>query len=383
MEDVDCFNSKQKKLESIYYSSSHPAAFSSRIKLFNAARKLDKSIVYSDVLKFWNCKNTPSRYTESKKKYNRPPVVSNGPNELFLGDLCFFPNLSKGQNKGYSILLIVSDAFTKGLVAALPQKRKTGEETANNLDFIFKNRPCKRFFTDMGTEFTCGKSTAVYNRYNVKHYTSADPATKVSGIERLVKTFKQLLYKRLDIEKNPKKNECWIQHIISIGKAINSNVNRSTGFTPKDAALAKNQYSVWRKMVQYKVGKNLQSLGEKNKEWNFFKFPVGKIVRVSLYKDALSKSYTGSFSSVLYRIISRRLSFGVPTYRLEELLSSESVKGSFLEPEMMAVEININNLPKIKRIISSRWNNNKEEIKTALETEKYPSWRTYESLLLE
>ena len=78
-------------------------------------------------------------------------VNVNGVDEIWAADLRDMPTFSK-DNNGIKYLLTVIDVFSK-FVWIVPLKRKTGQEVADAISRILKERmPCK-VWVDRGKEF--------------------------------------------------------------------------------------------------------------------------------------------------------------------------------------------------------------------------------------
>ncbi len=100
-----------------------------------------------------------------------------------------------------------------------------------------------------------------------------------------------------------------------------------------------------------------------------------------LKDQTYSKSYTGNFSNILYVITEREYKTGVPVYKLKELLTDESLIGTFYSAELKPVEIDRTKLPKVSKIYGIRLHNDTQEVQVSLNNEKKRQWLEYDSLI--
>jgi len=139
-----------KLLKKLYFDKSGPAAFGSKALLLKEARKITDRVTSDDIEWFWRRNKIPSKFSVPKKHFQRAPVIVGSANDTYCGDLSFFYFFPPRKNMGCSTLLVIIDCFSRKIVALNPQKGKSAEETSKNLDSIFTEKPCKRFWTDKG-----------------------------------------------------------------------------------------------------------------------------------------------------------------------------------------------------------------------------------------
>jgi hypothetical protein len=144
--------------------------------------------------------------------------------------------------------------------------------------------------------------------------------------------------------------------------------------TPECAEKVKNQARVFYNTVTEAEIRN-KRLGLE------FKFDLGQVVRI-LKDQTFQKSYTGNYSNMLYKIVSREKKSGVPVYSLNELLTGEDVKGIFYNEELKPVTINETELPEVDAIHGVRLDNEQEQVLVSYKANpKKRFWIFYDELI--
>ena len=317
-----------KLLSNLYYKQDKPFGFSSVKKLFIEAKKHNSKITLKDVQRWFTTQDIPSRFSASKKKFKRPIFATSNFNHVWMGDLAFFITLSR-YNEGKKYMLAICDMYSRRLISCIALRTKTAAETGKAFERVIKetNSKCSIFLTDKGGEFINPK---LYKLYGIKHQVTEDPSQKVAILERVLHTIKVRLYRLMAREKSFR----WIDKMEQVMAAYNDDPNRSLGgLTPNQAAQRKNKSLVFFNSVAFPETKRL------SKSTPTFKYNVGDYVRISL-KQNFGKSYLGNYSQVLYKISERLIKVGaVPAYKLEELLTSEKVRGVFYTEELKQVRL--------------------------------------------
>ncbi len=202
-----------------------------------------------------------------------------------------------------------------------------------------------------GGEFK-GQCNKVFEKYGIKNYTTSDVVQKVAPVERSLLTVKQRLFKVMAAQQSWN----WIDRLDSILKVLNHTYNCSICMTPTEVEKTKNQSEVFYNTITKK--ENLR-LAQKQPH---FKFQLGQVVRI-LKDQPYAKSYTGSYSNILYEICGRKIKpGGIPVYFLKELLSGDKIIGSFYEPELKIVDINRKYFTKIDKIHDIRLDKDIEQL---------------------
>ena len=140
---------------------------------------------------------------------------------------------------------------------------------------------------------------------NIEHHgTRAHP----NFSERAIRTFKDMLYKRVEAdEKKNKENIQWPDYILEILLTYNNQMKQSaTGFTPKEARKPSNQF---------KVKLNLTMKGKKNRVYP--ELEVGDEVKISRKRKPNEKERVSNWSQNIYTIENIENKLGQNYYRVE------------------------------------------------------------------
>ena len=140
---------------------------------------------------------------------------------------------------------------------------------------------------------------------NIEHHrTRAHP----NFSERATRTFKDMLYKRVEAdEKKGKEDIQWPDYILEILLTYNSQMKHSaTGFTPKEARKPSNQF---------KVKLNLTMKGKKNRVYP--DLDVGDEVKIFRKRKPNEKERVRNWSQNIYTIENIENKLGQNYYRVE------------------------------------------------------------------
>jgi hypothetical protein len=182
----------EKKLEIIKNSYYDLAGFSSIKDQLKSAQARDKSITLNDI-KEWRNKNLEKK--TQLKGYNS--FTADHAKQDYQMDLAFFDM----QDEKYIGALFMIDIFTKFAVA-IPFKPKQPHEI---LECIKKGvskmvgKP-ETFFADFEGSFNSKEIQAYFNEHDIRWlYTTSHAAY----VERLIRTIKNYIYKRVEHYKKP------------------------------------------------------------------------------------------------------------------------------------------------------------------------------------
>ena len=259
-----------------------------------------------------------------KKKFPRRRIITRFPFELFQADLIEYPKY-KYNNKHFVYCLVVIDCFTK-FVWIRPMKTKSGEETAQAFDSIFREfdeHPIN-LMTDSGLEFFNSKVSQVLSSYNIVHY---KPRTKTlwkaSMAERVIQTIKRKLEKYFHLNNT----KTWVDVIGQIVKNYNNTPHSSHGFKPIEV-VEENRDEAYKRMYP---NRHISVICRLN---------IGDRVRKIREKSLFEKGYTQNWSDEIYEIADVRQSGGVCWYILKTL-SDEEVSGIWYYYQLNLVARNV------------------------------------------
>lgn len=250
----------------------------------------------------------------ARRNFLRRRTIVKGYADLWQSDLADMQSY-KDENDGYRYILIVINCYTK-YVWARPLKNKTGSHVRNAFLDILQNcthRP-KNLQTDQGTEYYNKEFGKIMKTYDINHY-STYSTMKASMAERVIRTIKSLLYKKMAMR--GKYN--WIDIINGVINKYNNTTHSIIGMKPIDVLPTT-------KLNQYRQSKN-EVRRKKTK------YRVGDVVRISKYKSIFEKGYTANYTTELFKI--RKVNSTYPvTYILEDM-NGQPIKGSFYELELL------------------------------------------------
>jgi hypothetical protein len=312
-----------KELNSIYYDPAHPAGFASAEQLFLAARRRFPNLVRRQVTEWLQKQDTFTRHVPLKHRFPRERVIVAGIDVQWQADLSDLSAL-KQYNLQHNFLLCVIDVFSKhAWVKAL--KDKTGKTIVKAFEQILKSskRKPRRLQTDKGTEFLNSKFQSFLKSRDIHFFTTENPETKASVVERFQRTFKGRMWKYFYRNKTLK----YIDVLDKFVNAYNRAFHRSIGRTPNDVN-ADNEV-----VVSLHLYKNINK-SKSNKR----RFKIGDTVRISKTKRTFEKGYNANWTGEIFTIdsvLSHRVHV---VYKLKDA-EGELLAGTFYEPELQKVKI--------------------------------------------
>ena len=252
-------------------------------------------------------------------------MIARYPFELFMGDLIEY-RMHKRQNKGYSYILLVIDAFTK-VVYTAPMKHKDGQSTFQAFESIFDNlaQYPVNLCTDEGKEFFNNKVQSLFLMYGINHYAIPTKSlSKASIAERAIRTVKQRLQKIFVSQKNNR----WIDVIDQVTLNYNKTPHRSIGMSPLEVT-DENRDKVYNRLYPYR------------KLTVICRLKIGDKVRKILEKSIFDKGYKANWSNEVFIIDKVNQSNAVCWYRIKTL-DNQPVKGIFYYYQLNLVSSNDN-----------------------------------------
>lgn len=286
---------KEALISKIY---SDPAGFGSIKQTFIDVKKRDPKIKYEDVAAWFN------KHRNINIKVNRyNSYVANAPKEQYQTDLFFLNDL---EQQKFKIGLLMIDIFSKKM-AVVPIADKTlGSVLAGIMECINKLGGYPQ--TLMSDEEPAITAKGVVDFLAEKGTRLITSRTHAPFSERAVRTFKSMLYKRIDA--SDKENPQWTDYIFQILLTYNNKlVHSATGLTPAQAEEDKNQIIAWG---------NMEMKAKHNRKYTTIE--VGDRVRIYKKKKlGFQKERTPLWSELTYEIESVDYFMGNPFYKLKGL----------------------------------------------------------------
>ena len=224
-------SNKQNIIDKIYFDR---GGFSSKKVTLQDAREKDKSIKMSDINEFFN-KNVEQK--KQQKGYNS--FVAPYAYFEYQIDLMFFADL---KNQKFEIGMVCIDIFTKYAVVVALQDNKEGNVASGLLECFHKmGKNPEVLYTDGEGGIQSNAMKKYYEEKNIKHLITRGHAYFV---ERLIRTLKDGIYKRIDNEKD-KGSVQWIDYLFEVMLTYNNKMKHSShGFTPSDATKKSNSIDI-------------------------------------------------------------------------------------------------------------------------------------------
>ena len=291
---------KQKIISDIY---NDPSGFGSRAVTLSDARKKDKSITKSDVEQFFRKNVEVKKLPRGQNSFVAPHHAYQYQVDLFFIGKDDFENKQKTRNG-----MVMIDIFSKyAVVLPIPSKNPP-DVLAGILEGIQRmgEKP-KIIFADEEGSLTGSKVDirgALKDRGIELYTTRGHP----NFGERYIRSFKDALFKRVEAdEKKGKQNLDWSDYIFQIMLTYNDkNIHSSTGFTPKEARLKRNEYAV-------KLNLELRAL--KNRKYP--SLDVGNEVKVMRKKAITEKERSSRYLKETFKVTRIEEKLGQTYYYLE------------------------------------------------------------------
>ena len=273
---------KDKIISEVYYDQ---AGFGSIATTYKDAKKKDASITMQDV-KEWFQENV-----ERKKQlsgYNS--FIAPDINFEYQLDL-FFISKNDLDNQKYRIGFLLIDVFSRKAVVVPIASKQPADITAGIMEALNKmgGKP-KLIYSDDEGSLNTQDLVDFFKDEGIQNYkTRGHP----HFAERFIRTFKDMLFKRVDAdEKKGKVNIQWIDYIPEIMLTYNSKmVHSAHGMTPRDAHKKENHLEVKMKLEMNRI-----------KTRKYPPVRVGDEVNIYRKKGISEKERTSNWSSVKYKV---------------------------------------------------------------------------------
>ena len=306
---------KDTLLHQLYYD---PAGYGGVQELYKSARRHTKSITIDQVRNWLRGQKTYSLHKPIKRKFPRRKTVVGGIDHQWQADLADMQTLSMSNSK-YRYLLCVIDVFSK-FAWVVPIKDKTGKSLIQAFQSILKKgRSPLSLQTDKGREFLNKEFQAFLEKHDIHFFTSENPETKASVVERFQRTLKSRMWKYFTYQKTRK----YVDVLPQLVKAYNHRYHRSIGRSPSTVSPAN----------EYKVAQSLY--GKKPKAYPP-DLKVGDRVRINKTKRTFGKGYLPNWTTELFKVV--RINRTRPvTVKLHDL-GGEPIAGSFYLNEIQRIK---------------------------------------------
>ena len=285
---------KDKIISKIYYD---PAGYGSIQTTYKDARLKDSSIQLQDVQSWFSGNVVKKNQPGGKNSFVAP-----GPYYEYQMDLFFINDLKKQKFKSG---LVCIDVFTK-FATVVPLQGKNGKNSAMGIIQAIHemgHKP-KIVYTDGETGFDTYALRAYFLKEGIKHYLTR---THAHMAERFIRTYKALLYARLDSVKNTSPIDLqWNGFNFAVLLTYNRKmIHSSTKMTPNDATKPTNEVD---------VKANLELRAKRNRIYP--PLDIGDSVKIRRKRKPNEKERQIAWSPDTYKVVSISEQFGQKYYKV-------------------------------------------------------------------
>ena len=316
---------RAKKLETLlqrlYYDVSNNSAYSSREKVYRAAKRQMPSVTRNDVNNWLAKQLTYTLHKPARQHFARNKTIVMGIDEQWQADLCDMTSRAQ-DNDGVTFLLTIIDCFSK-FAWAEPLLNKSGAEILKALKRVLKQsgRTPQRLQTDKGSEFVNAQVQRFLKERNIEFFTT-NSEMKAAIVERFNRTLKTKMWKYF----TAKSTNRYVDVLQSLVDGYNSSRHRSIGMRPVDV----------RESDSFDIRQRLYGSSKQTVVSKRYKYGIGDVVRISKARGTFRKGYLPNWSVETFIVYDRR-NAKEPIYYLRDY-SGENLKGGFYEHEIQAVE---------------------------------------------
>ena len=286
---------RQRIINDAYFDR---AGFGSKSRTLAEAREKDKTITMGDINDFFRKNVEQKRRPVGQNSFIAPHSAYEYHMDLFF--------INDMDEQKFRVGMLMIDVFDK-FMWVVPIKGKKEEDLASGMIECLNKMGKKPeiIYTDDEGAMNKEAIQKCLKDGNIEHHrTRAHP----NFSERAIRTFKDLLYRRVEAdEKKGKQNIQWPDYILEILLTYNNQMKHSaTGFTPKEARKPSNQF---------KVKLNLTMKGKKNRAYP--DLDVGDEVKIFRKRKPNEKERVSNWSQNIYTIESIENKLGQNDYRAE------------------------------------------------------------------
>jgi len=234
-------DNKNDTISKVYFD---PAGYGSINTTLKDAKQIDKTITLQDVKNFFDSRVNKKTNLKGSNSFVAPYAYYE-----YQIDLMFIKYLEKQE---HTIAMICIDIFSKYCVI-VPIKSKKVEDLSYG--FLTCMNEMKRKPEVVYSDGETGLQDPLFTKYFEENKISFIPTrTHPHFVERMIRTFREMLDKRMENDKDGKKQ--WTDYIFPILLTYNNKlVHSATGFTPNDARKPENGLQVFLN-IKMKAKKN-------------------------------------------------------------------------------------------------------------------------------
>ncbi|XP_067668348.1 uncharacterized protein [Haliotis asinina] len=370
-------------LHHTYYDPKHPAGYGGWRGLWQAAvkqqavgsqkgksqkgkpqkgksQKGKPPLTQHQVRQWLKTQDTYTLHKPARRSFSRDHYRVSGVDELWQADLSDLLAYQK-ENQGYRYLLCVIDVFSK-MAWVQPMKSKTGTTLIEAFQRILKQaegRVPSMLQTDKGTEFVNKPFQAFLKKQDIHFYTSQNPETKASVVERFQRTLKNRMWRYF----TQHGTRHYLKALPQLMHAYNHRIHRTIGQRPVDVH-PHNPYDeiqVLDHMERQKEERQKQrQQKQKHRQHQHSLLLPGTRVRLNKTKGTFDKGYLPNWTSELFtvdRVVKGRVP---PVYRVKDD-HGEVLQGNFYPEELQPIQ-KTDDVYKVDQVLKRRRRQKKDEV---------------------
>ncbi len=340
---------KEDFLTQVYFNPENPASFSGVEKIYKYAKKHAQNLNISrgDVKTFLQGQETYTEHRQIKHKFSSQSVIASSINYQWDADLASMISISK-HNKGYKYFLLCIDCLSR-YIYTRPLKSKQPEEIIRAFENIFTTSPIpERIRSDKGKEFTAKITLKMYEKFNIKHFTSNN-LSKASLAERGIKTIKGKLTKAM----HARGSHIWEDLLPKVTDSYNSSVHSVTGIEPKNAT-SENEVDIWIRVHEFRPKKSRKkTMTDKKTPVSVYSYKIGDAVKLAISKYVFQREYSQKWTSEVFFISHRYTRENIQLYRVKDF-NNKDIEGAFQVEELQKVHVTDDTEYKIEAILGRK-----------------------------
>ena len=307
-------------LRKLFYDPKSTVAFTGISQLYHAAKSVLKRIRYKDVQEWLRGESTYTLHKPIRRRFKRRKTIVGGIDYQWQADLADMQHLAK-QNNNKKYLLCVIGVFSK-FSWVIPIQNKMGKTLIEAFQSIVQKSKRKPLSlqTDKGMEFKNKLFQQYLKKNQIHFFTTENPETKASIVERFQRTLKTRMWKYF----THKKTRRYIDVLNSLVKSYNHTFHRSIKSTP--ASVTKSSEAEISKHRYPQLSKSAKP-----------KFNIGDKVRINKTKRTFDKGYLPNWTREIFEITHVNKTFSPITYKIKDL-QGEQILGTYYEHELQLIK---------------------------------------------
>jgi hypothetical protein len=175
-----------QKLDSIYLSNSHPAAFSSANRLYSYAKNIP-GVNKNMIRDYLSTKTSFTKHKKRRKRFPRRSIISTELFEIIEADLIDMRSIKNYNDQNQYILILVE--VLSGFTYAVSLKNKSANTVLKGFEKIFENiqKIPKYIFSDLGLEFFNKTLIEFLKKNGTSIYHTSNYDVKAAHVENRIK----------------------------------------------------------------------------------------------------------------------------------------------------------------------------------------------------